>query len=135
MDGDTAIIRVGDGPHFLAHGVGSPAQVCALRTQRLLEHDGVPHSAMRALVLAAYRHAQNNPTAQGYGKPLDEQTELQILNTLIKQRRESADMFRKGDRLELAEREEAELKLIESYMPAAPSDAAPELAVASLGVA
>lgn len=62
------------GPHYLAHGVGSPAQVCALRTQRLLEHDGVPREAMRALVLAAYRHAQNNPTAAGYGKPLDEQT-------------------------------------------------------------
>ena len=62
------------GPHFLAHGVGSPAQICAMRTQRMLEHDGVPASAMRSLVLAAYRHAQNNPTAQAYGKPLDEQT-------------------------------------------------------------
>ncbi|MGA2877980.1 MAG: GatB/YqeY domain-containing protein [Bryobacteraceae bacterium] len=55
-------------------------------------------------------------------KPLDEATELQILGTLIKQRREAADMFRKGDRAELADKEEAELKLIESYMPAAPSD-------------
>ncbi|HTC86850.1 MAG TPA: GatB/YqeY domain-containing protein [Bryobacteraceae bacterium] len=55
-------------------------------------------------------------------KPLDEATEMQILGTLIKQRREAADMFRKGDRAELADKEEAELKLIESYMPAAPSD-------------
>ena len=55
-------------------------------------------------------------------KPLDVAAELQILGTLIKQRREAADMFRKGDRVELAEKEEAELKLIESYMPAAPSD-------------
>ena len=62
------------GSHYLAHGVGSPAQVCALRTQRLLEHDGVPRETMRALVLAAYRHAQNNPTAAGYGRPLDEAT-------------------------------------------------------------
>src|ERR1700689_1628324 len=54
-------------------------------------------------------------------KPLDEATELQILSTLIKQRREAADMFRKGDRGELADKEEAELKLIESYMPAAPT--------------
>jgi len=61
------------GPHYLAHGVGSPAQVCALRTQRLLEHDGVPRESLRALVLAAYRHAQNNPTAAGYGRPLDEE--------------------------------------------------------------
>jgi uncharacterized protein len=63
-------------------------------------------------------------------KPLDETTELQVLSTLIKQRREAADMFRKGDRLELAEKEEAELELIESYMPAAPSDQEIEAAIA-----
>ncbi|WP_016692453.1 thiolase C-terminal domain-containing protein [Rhodococcus rhodochrous] len=62
------------GSHFLAHGIGSPAQICAMRTQRMLEHGGVPRSAMRSLVLASYRHAQNNPTAQGYGRPLDEET-------------------------------------------------------------
>jgi uncharacterized protein YqeY len=64
-------------------------------------------------------------------KPLDEQTELQILNTLIKQRRESAEMFRKGNRPELADREEAELKLIESYMPSAPTDAEIDAAIAA----
>ena len=64
-------------------------------------------------------------------KPLDENTELQILTTLIKQRRESADMFRKGNRLDLADKEEAELKLIESYMPAAPSDDEIEAAIAA----
>ncbi|ROO85287.1 acetyl-CoA acetyltransferase [Actinocorallia herbida] len=57
--------------HYLAHGVGAPAQVCALRTRRMLEHDGVPAETQRALVLAAYHHAQSNPTAAGYGKPLD----------------------------------------------------------------
>jgi uncharacterized protein len=55
-------------------------------------------------------------------KPLDEPSEMQILNMLIKQRREAAEMFRKGDRQELAEKEEAELKIIESYLPAAPSE-------------
>jgi len=55
-------------------------------------------------------------------KPLDEATELQVLGTLMKQRREAAEMFRKGGRNELADKEEAELKLIESYMPAAPSE-------------
>jgi len=64
-------------------------------------------------------------------KPLDEATEIQVLNTLIKQRREAADMFRKGGRAELAEKEEAELKLIESYMPAAPSEAEIEAAIAA----
>ncbi len=64
-------------------------------------------------------------------KPLDEATELQILGTLIKQRREAADMFRKGDRAELADKEEAELKLIESYMPAAPSEQEIDAAIAA----
>ena len=62
------------GPHFLAHGVGSPAQICAMRTQRMLEHDGVPREALRSLVLAAYHHAQQNPTAQAYSKALDAET-------------------------------------------------------------
>jgi uncharacterized protein YqeY len=64
-------------------------------------------------------------------KPLDEPTELQILNTLIKQRRESADMFRKGGRPELADKEEAELRMIESYMPSVPSDQEIEEAIAA----
>jgi uncharacterized protein YqeY len=64
-------------------------------------------------------------------KALDEPTELQILTTLIKQRRESAEMFRKGNRPELAEREENELKLIESYMPSAPTEAEIESAIAA----
>ena len=71
-------------------------------------------------------------------KPLDEATELQLLNTLVKQRREAADMFRKGGRPELADKEDAELKLIESYMPSAPSeeeiDAAISAALAETGV-
>jgi hypothetical protein len=64
-------------------------------------------------------------------KPLDEQAELQILTTLIKQRRESADIFRKNNRPELADREESELRLIESYMPAAPTDQEIESAISS----
>ncbi len=64
-------------------------------------------------------------------KPLDEQTELQVLNTLVKQRREAADMFRQGGRPELADKEEAELKLIESYMPSAPTDAEIDAAIAA----
>lgn len=71
-------------------------------------------------------------------KPLDEATEMQLLNTLIKQRRDSIEMFRKGNRPELAEKEEAELKLIETYLPAAPSpeevEAAIQAALAETGV-
>ena len=63
-------------------------------------------------------------------KPLDEAAEMQILASLIKQRRDSADMFRKGNRPELADKEEAELKLIESYMPEGASGAEMDQAIA-----
>lgn len=62
-------------------------------------------------------------------KPLDEATEMQILSMMIKQRRESADMFRKGAREELAVKEEAELAMIETYLPSAPSEEELEAAV------
>jgi uncharacterized protein YqeY len=79
--------------------------------------------ALRMVKAALQKHAIDTM------KPLDEQAELQILNTLVKQRRESAEMFRKGGRVELAEKEEAELKLIESYMPALPTTAEMEAAI------
>jgi len=50
---------------------------------------------------------------------------------LVKQRRESADMFRKGNRAELADKEEAEVKIIESYMPSAPTEAEIDAAIAA----
>ena len=64
-------------------------------------------------------------------KPLDEASEMQVMNTLIKQRRESADMFRKGGREELAVLEEAEIRIIESYLPAVASQDEMESAVAA----
>jgi len=62
-------------------------------------------------------------------KPLNEATEMQVLQTLVKQRVESADLFRKGNRPELAEKEETEIHLLESYLPSAPSQAELEGAV------
>jgi uncharacterized protein len=64
-------------------------------------------------------------------KPLDEPAEMAVLSSLIKQRRESAEMFRKGGRPELAEKEEAELKIVESYMPASASEAEIDAAIAA----
>ena len=54
-------------------------------------------------------------------KPLDEPSELQVLNTLLKQRREAVEMYKTAGRAELAEKEEVELRMIEAYMPASAS--------------
>ncbi len=64
-------------------------------------------------------------------KPLDEAMEMQVMNTLLKQRRESAEMFRKGGREELAAKEEGEIRIIESYLPSAPTSAEMEEAVSA----
>jgi uncharacterized protein len=48
---------------------------------------------------------------------LTDQEENAILTTLIKQRKESAESFLKGNRPELAAKEEAEITMIEAYLP------------------
>lgn len=50
---------------YLVNGLDSPAQILGLRAQRLMEHDGVPRSALKAATQASYYHANNNPHAYG----------------------------------------------------------------------
>lgn len=64
-------------------------------------------------------------------KAVNEAGEMRILSLLIKQRREAAEMYRQGGREEQAAKEEAELKIIEAYMPA--SATAEELDAAVAG--
>jgi len=64
-------------------------------------------------------------------KPLNDASEMQVMNTLLKQRRESADVFRKAGRNELADKEEAEIIIIEAYLPPAPTAEELEAAVNS----
>ena len=51
--------------------------------------------------------------------PLDDQEAMAVLNTLIKQRKDSIEQFTKGGRKELAEKEAAEIIIIEGYLPKA----------------
>ncbi|HKO18856.1 MAG TPA: GatB/YqeY domain-containing protein [Acidobacteriaceae bacterium] len=55
-------------------------------------------------------------------EPLTEPEQAAVLSTLVKQRRESVDSFTKGGRPELAEKEQAEIGMIEAYMPQAASE-------------
>ena len=54
--------------------------------------------------------------------PVTDAQALQVLTTLIKQRRDSIEQFTKGNRPELAEKEAAEIVVIEEYMPKAAGD-------------
>jgi len=52
-------------------------------------------------------------------KQLGEAEVFQVLNTLVKQRRDSIEQFTKGGRFDLVEREQSELKILEGYLPPA----------------
>lgn len=51
--------------------------------------------------------------------PLDDKESQQVLSTLIKQRKDSIEQFLKGGRKEMADKEAAEITLIEAYLPKA----------------
>ncbi len=55
-------------------------------------------------------------------RPLKEDEVLQVLSSMIKQRKDSIEQFAKGGRTDLVEKEEAELKVIQEFMPAQMSD-------------
>ena len=53
---------------------------------------------------------------------LDDAQVVQVLSTLIKQRKDSIEQFTRGGRGDLADKEAAEIKVIEEYLPAAVSE-------------
>ena len=73
------------------------------------------------------------------GRALDEQESLQVIASLIKQRRDSIEQFQKGGREDLARKEQLEIGVLEAYVPppldAAQIDAAVEAAIAETGAA
>ncbi len=62
----------GERAYLVPHGVISPPQRFAMRVMRYMHEHGVRQEALRAIALASYHHAQSNPRAVMYGKPLDE---------------------------------------------------------------
>jgi uncharacterized protein YqeY len=97
----------------------SQAMVAAMKSR-----DEARLSALRMIKAALMKQKVDSP------KPVDEAAEMQLLKTLIKQRTEAAEAWRKAGRAEQAEKEEAERALIESYLPAAATEQEVEAAVA-----
>jgi len=61
----------GERAYLMPYGVLAPPQRFAMRVQRYMHEHGVRQEAFRAIALASYHHAQANPRAVMYGKPLD----------------------------------------------------------------
>jgi uncharacterized protein YqeY len=68
-------------------------------------------------------------TSIAKGHDLDEAEERQVVNTLVKQRRDSIEQFAKGGRNDLVEKEKAEIVILEAYLPPAVDPAALDRAV------
>ena len=94
--------------------------VAALRAQE----------ALKLSVLRMMKAALMNKKVER-GKDVDDTEALAVLRTLAKQRHESVEAFRKGGREDLAQKEEAEVKIVEAYLPAAASDDEIDVAVAA----
>jgi len=56
------------------------------------------------------------------GRALDTAEELQVVSTLVKQRKDAIDQFTKGGRQDLADKEQAEIVILNTYLPASASD-------------
>jgi uncharacterized protein len=63
------------------------------------------------------------------GRALDDAESLQVVTSLVKQRRDSIDQFTKGGRQDLADKEAAEIRVLEAYLPAAADPATIDAAI------
>ncbi|HXZ81586.1 MAG TPA: GatB/YqeY domain-containing protein [Terriglobales bacterium] len=75
-------------------------------------------SELRLSTLRMMKTAIKNREIEKRG-PLDDKETIQVLSTLIKQRKDSIEQFVKGGRQELADKEQAEIAIIEGYLPKA----------------
>ena len=87
------------------------------------KHDATRLSTLRMLKAALI----NREIERGHG--LDEAESLQVVSSLVKQRRDSIDQFTKAGRQELADKEQSEIVVLETYLPAAADPAIVEQAV------
>jgi len=87
------------------------ADVNASITRAMKAHDAPTLSALRML-----KSALTNKEVER-GRALEPGEELQVVATLVKQRRESIEQFQKGGRQDLAEKERFEVTLLEAMMP------------------
>ncbi len=90
-----------------------PEQVQKDMVEAMKARDELRFSTLR-MVKAALKNKEIDKRA-----PLTDPEAMAVLNTLIKQRRDSIEQFTKGGRQELADKEAAEIRIIEGYLPKA----------------
>jgi uncharacterized protein YqeY len=100
-------------------------------TAAMKAHDAARLGALRLLKTALMNREVER------GRSLDATEDMQVVQSLVKQRRDAIEQFEKGGRQELADKERGEIAVLESYLPAAvPADeveAAVSAAIAETG--
>jgi len=81
------------------------------------------------LIMAALKDRDIAARSKGNGDGIDEDEILSMLQSMIKQRRESVEMYEKGGRAELAEQEADEIQIIQTFLPEQMDDDAVSAAV------
>ena len=99
-------------------------EVSAAIADAMRKRDPARLSALRMLKAALVNRAVEK------SRDLDDAEARQVVVSLVKQRRDSVDQFSKGGRQDLADKETAEIGVLESYLPAAVDPATIERAVA-----
>jgi uncharacterized protein YqeY len=87
------------------------------------------HDPIRLTALRMLKTALTNREVER-GRPLDDAESRQVVSALVKQRKDSIAQFTSGGRQDLADKEAAEILVLEAYLPAAADPAAVEQAVA-----
>ena len=87
------------------------------------KHDAIRLSTLRMLKAAL----MNREIERGHA--LDDNESLQVVASLVKQRKDSIEQFTKGGRQELADKEQSEIVVLEAYLPPAADPALVEQAV------
>ena len=99
-------------------------EITAAIADAMRQHDPVRLSTLRMLKAALVNREVER------GRALDAAESLQVVTSLLKQRKDSIDQFGKGGRQDLVDKETAELRVLETYVPAAADPAIVERAVA-----
>ncbi|MFB3922391.1 MAG: GatB/YqeY domain-containing protein [Terriglobia bacterium] len=86
--------------------------------------------ALKLSVLRMMKAALMNKKVE-LGKPVGDPEAVAVFRSLVKQRNDSVEAYRKGGRDDLADQEAAEIKILEAYLPAGASDEEMEAAVAA----
>ena len=102
----------------------------ALKTA-MLARDAATVSTVR-LVLAALKDRDIAARGRGNSEGISDQEILQLLQAMVKQRRESIELYAKGGRTDLVDQEAAEIVIIERFLPQQMSEAEARAVIADL---